>query len=68
MVLLSRCRWLKGYNANKIKSIHGLLKKNTVVGAYVFETGIFDVITFWQDFAQTYHRIQKSREQFSIPM
>jgi len=43
---------LIGYNANKIKSIT-VVKEKYMVGAYVF-AGIFDVITFEQDFAQTY--------------
>tara|TARA_R110002051_G_scaffold325867_1_gene432489 strand:+ start:10813 stop:12552 length:1740 start_codon:yes stop_codon:yes gene_type:complete len=43
---------LIGYNANKIKSIT-VVREKYMVGAYVF-AGIFDVITFEQDFAQTY--------------
>ncbi len=43
---------LIGYNANKIKSIT-VVREKYMLGAYVF-AGIFDVITFEQDFAQTY--------------
>ncbi|MDP5231622.1 MAG: hypothetical protein NWQ38_14620 [Cellulophaga sp.] len=54
---------LMDYNANKIKSIT-VVRDKYMVGAYVF-AGIFDVITFEQDFAKNYNNSKTTNFNFN---
>lgn len=62
-IVLQNIEALIDYNANKIKSI-AVVRDKYMFGSYVF-AGIFDVVTFDQDFAKNYSNLKMQEINFS---